>query len=61
LELNGKSENGDYPLYWAYENNNIEMLELLIDYADKNNIILYINEKDENGNNPLYWAFRCLL
>jgi len=32
------------------------MLELLINYANKNNIISELNEKDENGNYPLFLA-----
>jgi len=45
-----------YPLLLACENNNIEMVQLLIDYANKINIILELNKKDSNGNYPLLWA-----
>jgi len=34
------------------------MVQLLIDYADKNKIILELNEKDNDGDFPLLWACR---
>jgi len=38
-------------------NKNLKMIELLIDYANKNNIILELNEKDcDNGEFPLIVA-----
>jgi len=47
--------NGNYPLLRACKNN-IEMVQLLINYANKNNIFLELNEKNNNGNYPLLWA-----
>ncbi|KAL6632930.1 ankyrin, partial [Neocallimastix sp. 'constans'] len=35
---------------------NIEMIKLLIDYANKNNIVLKINERENNGDYPLFRA-----
>ena len=56
MKLNDKSENGDYPLLWACYNENIEMINLLIDYANKNNIILKLNGKQNKENYPFHWA-----
>ena len=38
--------NKTYPLLWAIYNNNVEMVKLIIDYANKNNILLYIRTLD---------------
>eukprot|EP00833_Pecoramyces_ruminatium_P015202 jgi/Orpsp1_1/1189234/evm.model.d7180000070466.1 len=35
---------------------NVHMLKILIDYANKNSIILNINEKNKEGKNPLFSA-----
>jgi len=43
--LNEKNKYGDYPLLVACDKNNNEMVQLLIDYAKENNIILKLNEK----------------
>jgi len=40
-----KNKYGDYPLLVACDKNNNEMVQLLIDYANKNNIILELYEK----------------
>ena len=40
----------------ATEKNNIEIVKLLIDYANKNNIVLKINKQDNNECYPLLWA-----
>jgi len=45
-----KNDKGYYPFLLACNKNNIEMIHLLKDYADKNNIILELNEKDQYGN-----------
>jgi len=47
---------GLYPLYWASDKNNVEIMKLLIDYANKNNITLELNKKTENGNYPFLLA-----
>ena len=39
-------------------NNNIEMVKLLIDYANKNNIILEFNEKNKKWYYPLLLSCR---
>jgi len=46
LELNRKNRYKYYPLYWSIHENNIDIIQLFIDYANKNNIILEYNEKD---------------
>jgi len=51
--LNEKDKHGYYPLLKATTKNNIELIKLLIDYANKNKIILELNEKDEDGYNPI--------
>ena len=49
LELNEKNKYGDYPLLWAIDNNNIEIVQLLIDYALQHQIILeYYKKKIED-------------
>ena len=53
LELNEKDNIGWYPLLKATDKNNIEMVQLLIDYATENKIILELNEKDDYGYYPL--------
>jgi len=39
----------NYSLLIAIINNNIEMAQLIMDYADKNHIKLNINDKNEDG------------
>ena len=36
--------------------NNIEIVRLLIEYANQHHIILELNEKFKDGNCPLLWA-----
>jgi len=50
LGLNKKNRNGDSSIMIAIHNNNIEIVKLLMDYANKHNIILQLNEKNEDGN-----------
>jgi len=45
LKLNEKDNIGYYPLYWAISYNNIEIVKLLIEYANQHQIILELNEK----------------
>ena len=40
-----KNKNGNYPHYSAISNNNIEIVQLLIGYANQHQIILKLNEK----------------
>jgi len=60
ININSKTKNGDFPLLYAINNNNVDMVELLIDYANENNIILELNTKNRNGDYPLllsmYWC-----
>ena len=58
LELNEKDKDGQYPLYWAISNRNVEIVQLLLKYALQHQIILKLNEKDIYGQYPLYWAIR---
>jgi len=48
-----KNKDGNYPLLLAIIHSNIEMVQLLMDYANKNNIVLKINEKNKNEYFPL--------
>ena len=57
LNINGKDEKGNYPLLCCSRRNNVEMIKLLIQYADKNNIILTINEKNYIGGYPVLLNF----
>jgi len=40
--------------YLLLPKNNIEIAKLLIEYANKNDIVLEINEKSKNGENPIF-------
>jgi len=42
--------------YGVLKKNNTEMTKLLIEYANKNNIILELNEKDKDVIYPLIWS-----
>jgi len=46
LDITSKDHDGDYPLLWSTIYSNVEKTKMLFDYADKNNIKLYINEND---------------
>lgn len=56
LNLNVKDENGNFPLLWACNNNNPEIVQLLIKYANESKRELKINDKNEVGNFPLLIA-----
>jgi len=43
--MNEKNQDGSYPLLEAIYNNNIEIVQLLIEYANQHQIILKLNEK----------------
>jgi len=45
-----------YPLLKAIENDNIEIVKLIINYANENNIILQLNDKDDSGFYPILSA-----
>jgi len=49
-------ENGLFPLLAVTNKDNYEMVKLLIEYANKHNIILELNEKNENREYPLLSA-----
>jgi len=48
-----KNEYGNDSLHLSIDNNNMEMVKLLMEYANQHHIILNINEKNENGWSPL--------
>ena len=56
ININEIFNEGNYPLLIVYDKNNIELAQLIIDYASKNNVILKINEKNKDGNYPLLIA-----
>jgi len=71
LNLNVKNYNGDYPLLIAVKNKNKnknkdknkdknkkEIVKLLIDYAQKFNIILELNKKNNNQESPILLALK---
>ena len=48
LDINGKdNEYNYYPFFCAIYNNNIEMVKLLMDYANNNNLVLELNDKNK--------------
>jgi len=56
LEMNNQNKDKGYPLLLSIINNNIEMINLFIDYADNNNIILIMNKKINNDDYPVNCA-----
>jgi ankyrin repeat protein len=56
LKINEKNKDEIYPIIGAVESNNIDTVKLLIDYANKNNIILDIKGKDQDGSYPILFA-----
>jgi len=56
LYLTDKDYNGNYPLLWACNSNNVDILKLLMDYSFKHKIKLNLKNKDYNGNYRLLWA-----
>jgi len=56
IKINNQTKVGNYPILKAIYLNNIEIVELLIEYANKNNILLKLNENDIYENNPLLEA-----
>jgi len=51
--LNENDNYRNYPILKAIEKNKIEIAKLLIEYANKNNIILELNYENINGVYPL--------
>lgn len=45
LEINDKNIHGDYPLVEAVCNDNYYLVDKLIDYAEKNDIVLKMDRK----------------
>jgi len=45
FKINVHNKNGDFPLLLAANNN--KMVKLLMDYANRTNIILGLNDKNE--------------
>jgi len=54
--INKKNKDGDNSIINATYNDNIEIIKLLIEYANENNIILEINEKNKNERYPFIYA-----
>jgi len=53
LDFNVKNENGNNPLSLATIDNNVEIVKLLIEYANQHQIILNVNEKNKYGWFPI--------
>ena len=51
-----KNKDGCYPLLYGFRYNNLEMVQLLINYANEHNIILDLKGKDKFGNYPLLYC-----
>jgi len=51
-----KDKDGSYPLLSAAFNDNKDMVNLLIGYAEENNYILNLDDRDEKGSYPLLYA-----
>jgi len=53
--LNEKDKDGQYPFLMGISKNNVEIVQLLIEYANQHQIILKVNEKKIMENIHLYW------
>ena len=53
IKINNKTKFGNYPVLKSCYLNNSKIAKLLIEYANKNNIILKLNENDIYENNSL--------
>jgi len=56
FNINEKNSDGNYLFLWAVVNNNIEVAQLVIDYANKNNTILNVTDSDNDGDDPLMYT-----
>jgi len=56
FDINKKNSERNYPFLWAVINGNIDIVQAIIDYANKNNIILNITDKDNDGDDPLMYV-----
>eukprot|EP00833_Pecoramyces_ruminatium_P003226 jgi/Orpsp1_1/1177258/evm.model.c7180000060711.1 len=48
-----KNNDGTSVLLEIINNSNIDLINELLNYAEKFNVIIYVNEKDNNGDYPL--------
>lgn len=55
--MNKKDRIGNYSLSYSCYKNNIEIIELFIDFANNHNINLELNKIDSIGNNILIWPY----
>ena len=51
-----ESDDRDHPFLEAIINNDIDVVKLLVEYANKHSIILTLNEKDSHGGYSLLYA-----
>ncbi|ORY13335.1 hypothetical protein LY90DRAFT_518189 [Neocallimastix californiae] len=56
ININKKTEDGNYPLLIAIDKNDTKEVEKIMNYANENGIILNINEKNNKGMYPLLKA-----
>jgi len=56
LKINERNCSGNYPFLKAIFNNDIEIMELIIKYAEKSNIDLEINKGNSYGDYPFLVA-----
>ena len=56
FDINEKNRERNYLFLWAVVNGNIDIIKAIINYANKNNIILNITDKDNDGDDPLMYA-----
>jgi len=56
VEINKCNYNKNYPLLYAIRNNNIELVQLLINYSIENIIDLKINDEDDQNDSPFLYA-----
>ncbi|MFC1841525.1 ankyrin repeat domain-containing protein, partial [Candidatus Dependentiae bacterium] len=54
--VNKADNDGFTPLYWACENNNLEIVELLLPHCTKETINKATNKATNDGPTPLWWA-----
>jgi len=47
-----KNKNGSCPFFWTIDKNIMKMIQLLIDYINKNSLIMELNKKVNDGYYP---------
>jgi len=55
MPINEKTNDNDYPLLSAFSHDNIDLVKLIMDYANKNKIPFILNNKNSYGDYIVKW------